>query len=51
MASSSSIEECSTERTPARAARLMPSLPWACTATSRPLAAAASTAARSSSSV
>ena len=51
IASSSSIEACSMERTPARAARRMPSVPCACTATSRPFSFAASTAARISSSV
>ena len=50
MPSSSMSEPCSIERTPARIATLMPSVPWACAATNTPFAAASSTAARTSGS-
>ena len=50
MPSSSMSEPCSIERTPARIATLMPSVPWACAATYAPFAAASSTAARTSGS-
>ena len=51
MASSSRYEPCSTDRAPARIARLAPSAPWAWTATKASYQAASSTAARSSASV
>jgi hypothetical protein len=46
MPSSSINEPCSTDRTPARIATLIPSAPWAWAATKTPCAAASSTAAR-----
>ena len=46
MPSSSMSEPCSIERTPARIATLMPSVPWAWAATNSPCRAASSTAAR-----
>ena len=45
MPSSSMSEPCSIDRTPARMATLMPSVPWAWAATNTPWRAASSTAA------